>query len=77
VSPNVKIYKLVQQAKESFFQFSNGNIMHLPVSELGYILVDLVFIPHDEEWITFGLFFLDHFSVSFDLKKGVIYFEPK
>ena len=39
--------------------------------------VNTIFIPHDYDFVSFGLFFLDEFKVSFDLENGKIYFERK
>jgi hypothetical protein len=65
------------EVSECSFELPSGAKMYLPVGESGKISVDFEFIPHDEEWISLGLVFLDYFAVSFDMIKERIYFNPK
>jgi len=65
------------EVDECWFEFEGGAKMNLPLNEKGKISIDYTFRSHQEDWISFGLYFLDHFAVSFDLTNGKIYFSPK
>ena len=65
------------EVDECWFEFEGGAKMNLPLNEKGKISIDYTFRSHQEDWISFGLYFLDHFAVSFDLTSGKIYFSPK
>ena len=76
--PRNNLKKMVRWiAREVYLEFANGRKLFLPLGEKSVIFVDLAMKPHDEEYISLGLFFFDHFAVSFDLKHGRIYFDPK
>jgi hypothetical protein len=75
--PRTKIFYSLWKIDEFWFQLSSGAKLQLPLEEKGPISADVLFSPHEENYITFGLYFLDHFSVSFDFVSKKIFFREK
>jgi hypothetical protein len=75
--PRTKFIYFLSKKDEFWFQFPSGDKLELPFGEKKSISADLLFSAHEENYISLGLLFLDHFSVSFDLVSKKIYFREK
>ena len=58
-------------------KFWNSKFVNYPNDYFPFYEISTVFVPHDEEYWSFGLKFLDVCKISVDLERWRIYFEQK